>query len=216
MTYNIVFRPLVLICSLISKVYDKGVKGPLLKAALGACGKHVTFRYNEWHQPWGNVYLDNYTQLINATIISHGGSFIMKRGSGAAEGLVVITNNHKRVVGKWIRDVFDSRDFDFEKDIVVEEDVWIGSNVTLLGGCTIGRGAHVGTGSVIRNDIPPYAIVVGNPAKVIGFCMNPEDIVLHEQALYPESERLPIELLEKNYDKYFLKRLKEIKEYSKI
>lgn len=201
---------------IITKVNDKYIRGPLMKSLLGQCGHHVVFRWNEWHQPWKHVYLEDYTQLISATIISHGGKLIMKRGSGAAEGLLVITNNHKRIVGKWIRDVFDSEEFDFEKDIVVEEDVWIGSNVTLLGGCTIGRGSHVGTGSVIRNDVPPYAIVVGNPAKVIGFCMNPEDIVEHEKLLYPEGVRIPKELLDKNFEKYFLKRIKEIKEYSKM
>ena len=209
-------RFLSILIIIIAKIYDKYIKGPILKGGLGSCGKHVVFRWNEWHQPWQNVHLADYTQLIDATIISHGGKLIMKKGSGAADGLLVITNNHRRVVGKWIRDVFDSEEQDYEKDIVIEEDCWVGSNVTLLNGCTIGRGSHIGTGSVIRNDIPPYAIVTGNPAKIIGFSLNPDEIIEHEKALYPEEERLPLQLLEKNYEKYFLKRLKEIKEFSKI
>ena len=45
--------------------------------------------------------------------------------------------------------------------------VWIGANVTVLKGVTIGEEAVVGAGSVVTKDIPPRAIAVGNPAKVI-------------------------------------------------
>lgn len=203
-------------CYIIAKFYDKIIKQPFLKKKLGACGKNVVFRWNEWHQPWQNVYLSDDTQLVDATIISRGGKLIINRGSGAAEKLLVITNNHKRVVGTWIRDAMRAKVNDLENDIIVEEDVWIGANVTLLGEAYIGRGAVIGAGSVIRNKIPPYAIVTGNPAKIIGFSLRPEEIIEHEKVIYPEEKRLPIDILEKNYDKYFLKRLKEIKDYTKV
>ena len=45
---------------------------------------------------------------------------------------------------------------------------------------------------------------MGNPAQVIGFCFAPEEIVEHEKALYPETERLPLEKLEKNYMKHYV------------
>ena len=44
----------------------------------------------------------------------------------------------------------------------------IGSNATILGGVTIGEGALVGAGAVVTHDVPPFAIVVGVPARVIG------------------------------------------------
>jgi acetyltransferase-like isoleucine patch superfamily enzyme len=44
----------------------------------------------------------------------------------------------------------------------------IGSNATILGGLTIGEGALVGAGAVVTRDVPDYAIVVGNPARVVG------------------------------------------------
>ncbi len=50
---------------------------------------------------------------------------------------------------------------------VIEDDCWIGGNVSILDGVTIGRGAVVGAGAVITNSVPPYSIVVGNPARVI-------------------------------------------------
>ena len=123
------------------------------------------------------------------------------------------------IVGKNVKDVtngvkdeFDTNN-EYDKDVIVEEDVWIGARVTLLQGITIGRGSEIGAGSVVRTSVPPYAIVIGNPAKVIGFRFTPVEILEHEKTLYPEEERLPIELLEKNYKKYFKDHYKEIRSY---
>ena len=54
-------------------------------------------------------------------------------------------------------------------DIVLEDDVWIGANVTILSGVRIGQGAVVAAGAVVADDVPPYAIVGGIPAKVIKY-----------------------------------------------
>lgn len=43
----------------------------------------------------------------------------------------------------------------------------IGANATLLPGITVGEGAMVGAGAVVTHDVPPYAVVVGNPASII-------------------------------------------------
>lgn len=53
--------------------------------------------------------------------------------------------------------------------VLIGNDVWIGNGVTLLGGVRIGNGAVVAAGSVVVKDVPPYAIVGGNPAKVIKY-----------------------------------------------
>ena len=51
--------------------------------------------------------------------------------------------------------------------IVIEDDVWLGANVVVAGGVTIGKGAVVGAGSVVVNNLEPYSINVGIPAKKI-------------------------------------------------
>lgn len=51
--------------------------------------------------------------------------------------------------------------------ISIENKAWIGFNSIILQGVTIGEGAIVGAGSVVRKDVAPYSIVIGNPAKVI-------------------------------------------------
>lgn len=51
----------------------------------------------------------------------------------------------------------------------IGNDVYIGTNVVVLAGVTIGDGAVVGAGAIVTKDVPPFAIVVGNPAKVIKY-----------------------------------------------
>jgi UDP-2-acetamido-3-amino-2,3-dideoxy-glucuronate N-acetyltransferase len=52
---------------------------------------------------------------------------------------------------------------------LVKEGAMIGANATVLCGVTIGKWAMVGAGAVVTSDVPDYAIVVGNPAKIIGW-----------------------------------------------
>lgn len=57
------------------------------------------------------------------------------------------------------------------KKIVIGNNVWIGSNVTILPGVKIGDGAIVGAGSVVTHDVEKNAVVAGNPAKVLKYCV---------------------------------------------
>lgn len=59
---------------------------------------------------------------------------------------------------------------------VIGHDVWIGSNSVVLAGVTIGTGAVVGAGSVVTKDVLPYAIVAGNPARLLRYRF-PHDLI---------------------------------------
>lgn len=54
-------------------------------------------------------------------------------------------------------------------NIIVGNDVWIGQNCLIRPGVTIGTGAVIASGAVVVKDVPPYAIVGGNPAKIIKY-----------------------------------------------
>ena len=58
----------------------------------------------------------------------------------------------------------------------IGHDVWVGQNAIILSGVTVGNGAIIGAGAVVTKDVPPYAIVVGNPATISRYRFSPEII----------------------------------------
>ena len=151
---------------------------------------------------------------------SNNGGFSSRNGgnvTGFNSGALKNINDHygRGQITNELKDKYDIN-HEMDKDIIIEEDVWIASHVTLLSGAVLGRGCEIGAGSVIRGSIPPYAVVIGNPCKVVGFRFTPEEIIEHEKVQYQESERIPIDVLKKNYEKYFINRIKDIKQFTKL
>ena len=61
-------------------------------------------------------------------------------------------------------------------NVVIGNDVWIGADVTIMSGVTIGDGAVIGANAVVAKDVPPYAIYVGNPARLARYRFDEETI----------------------------------------
>lgn len=55
------------------------------------------------------------------------------------------------------------------QSIIIKDDVWIGHKAFILPGVTIGQGAIVGACATVTKDVPPYAIVAGNPARIVKY-----------------------------------------------
>lgn len=211
-------KQLLNIWILVVRAYRAFIMPSFYKLWLSSYGKNVILRGPLNYISLRKVTLgDNTAIMPHFSMISAGGHFIMKRNSGTAKNLLVITGNHERILGEpVVKKGGTGRDIDEEDDIIVEEDVWIGANVTLCHGAHLSRGTTVGAGSVVRSKTPPYAIVIGNPAKIVGFNYTPDEIIEHEKKIYPESERISKLLLEKNYEKYFINRIEEIKQFTKL
>lgn len=60
--------------------------------------------------------------------------------------------------------------------IVIGNDVWIGANAIILSGVEVGDGAVVAAGSIVTKNVSPYAIVGGNPAKLIRYRLDPDQV----------------------------------------
>jgi maltose O-acetyltransferase len=85
--------------------------------------------------------------------------------------VVIITENHS----------FDRIDIPIRKQgysnpekVTINNDIWIGARVIILPGVDIGSGAIIGAGAVVTKNVPAYAIVGGNPAKIIRYRNNTE------------------------------------------
>lgn len=85
-------------------------------------------------------------------------------------------------------------------DIIVGNDAWIGYGATVLSGVKIGQGAVVAAGAVVTKDIPPYAIVGGNPAKIIKYRF-PQEII--DKMLKINFEQLDKNFVETNIDRLY-------------
>ena len=128
-----------------------------------ACGKNVNIEHG------ADIGSGRYIQIGDNSGI--GVNCVVKRG--------IIGNNV--MMGPDV--VFISENHNFEdaerplqeqgkiacSDIEVGDNVWIGTRVIVLPGKKIGKCAIVGAGAVVTKDVPDYAIVAGNPAKIIRF-----------------------------------------------
>ncbi|QRM30556.1 CatB-related O-acetyltransferase [Microvirga sp. VF16] len=98
--------------------------------------------------------------------IAAGATFIMNGANHAMTGFSTYPFN---IFGHGWEEGFDfaAVETGFKGDTIVGNDVWIGHEATILPGVIIGDGAIIATKSVVVADVPPYAIVGGNPAKII-------------------------------------------------
>ncbi len=104
--------------------------------------------------------------------IGHGATFIMNGANHRTDGLSTYPFG---IFGQgWAAALPES--WPSRGDLVVGHDVWIGLGATLMAGITVGHGAIVGAMSVVTADVPPYAVVAGNPARVIRFRQPPEAV----------------------------------------
>ncbi len=74
-------------------------------------------------------------------------------------------------------------EFPHPKQVRIEENVWVGFKAVILPGVTLGRGCVIGSNSVIDKDVPPYAVVAGNPQKLIRFLEPNDTEVVKQEAL---------------------------------
>ena len=94
----------------------------------------------------------------------------------AAETRFIMTGDHKLdaistypfpIFGHGWENAFNVFDLPVKGDIIVENDVWFGYGSTIKNGVNIGNGAIIAAGAMVVKDVPAYAIVAGNPAKVL-------------------------------------------------
>ncbi len=76
------------------------------------------------------------------------------------------------------------------KRTAIGNDVWVGANVSIKAGVTIGNGAVIGMGSVVTKDVPPYAIAVGCPARVLRYRFDEETIARLQASAWWDREDL--------------------------
>jgi acetyltransferase-like isoleucine patch superfamily enzyme len=101
-------------------------------------------------------------KISSHTFICEG--VTIESGVFVGHGVTFINDRYPRAVNAG-GELKTEADWDCQKT-VVKRGATIGSGATLLGGITIGENAMIGAGSVVTKDVPPDAIVAGNPARI--------------------------------------------------
>lgn len=150
--------------------------------------------------------------IAEETNIDYTGGLIMGNKVSISEGVKILTHNHSTGL--------EQKGLDkgcIQTPLVIHDGVWVGTRAIIMPGVReIGRCAIISADSYVHTKVPPYSIVLGNPAKVVGFRMPLDDILEYEKANYEENERIPIDVLSHNYDKYYRSRWKEVKQWSRL
>ena len=99
---------------------------------------------------------------FNGMQIDGGGGVVIGSYFHSGRECMIITQNHDYDTGELIP---YGKNYAY-KDVIIDDYVWFGRRVTILPGTHIGEGAIIQAGAVVHGEIPPMAIVGGNPAKV--------------------------------------------------
>lgn len=118
-------------------------------------------------------FIDDRLTIGKFCSIAHGASFVLNGGNHFADRLSTFPFP---IFGE----AFGAPDpgpWPNKGGITIGHDVWIGWDATILPGVTVGDGAIIASKAVVASDVPPYAIVAGNPAKIVKYRL-PEDSIV--------------------------------------
>ena len=155
---------------------------------------------NKHHYSNCNLIVHNNCHFAEGCVIDYTGGIEVYDDVSMAEGVKILTHNHDISIHDGLLN--KSRPVIYTP-LTIKEGAWLGARCMIMPGVTeIGRHAVVSSQTVVVNRVPPYAIVAGNPGKVVGFRLFPNQIIEFEKKNYPEGKRLSLSSLNKEYERF--------------
>jgi len=110
-------------------------------------------------------YIHPTSHLKSDTIIECSGGVNIGKYFHPGRGLTIFSHNHNYTSKVSIP--YDA--VNIIKPVIIKDFVWCGANVTIAPGVTVGEGVVIATGTVVNKDVPDFAVIGGNPYKVIKY-----------------------------------------------
>jgi len=141
-----------------------------LKKICGACGSPVFVDHNVIISSPEKLFLGNNVGIGAGAFITAGGKVTVGNYVGIGPDAKIWSVNHifKDPHTPWMEQGAES------KEVIVGNDVWIGAGSIIKPGVNIGDGAIISAGTVLSKSIPPFALVAGNPGRVVGWRKPPQ------------------------------------------
>lgn len=144
---------------------ERSVRGNMVRIA-----DHVTvdsFVKIKFAGGGGDVEIGPHSYLNSGVVIYSGNGVKIGRGVLIAANTTLAPTNHE--YREKARSIIDQRFMPSRGGIEIGDDCWIGANCVLLDGTRLGTGTVVGAGTVIKGHWPDYAVIAGNPARIIKY-----------------------------------------------
>lgn len=144
--------------------FIRPIRGGVCQIIFRKAGKGINIEKGAYFGFGSEIEIGDYSGIgVNCQVC---GPVIIGKDVMMGPDVIILTETHKiddvqipmRLQGEGLR-----------KPVIIGDDIWIGTRAIILPGITIGRGVIIGAGAIVTKDVPDYAIVAGNPARVIRF-----------------------------------------------
>ena len=126
----------------------------------------TTINYGE-HE--GHIKIGDNVLVMNGVRVSSAKEIVIGDGSMLANFCYIMDSD-------W-HDIYDRNSSPGKSlPVILEKNVWVGDSAIICKGVRIGENSVIGAGSIVRKDVPPNVVVIGNPAKIVKY-LDPEKIV---------------------------------------